>query len=49
METTNGQQIKAVVKELSQAQKEFDDAIANDQWAGILYQSAGDGEFLHSL
>jgi hypothetical protein len=47
MDTTNGQRVKAVVKALSKAKTEFNTAIAKDEWAGILYQSAGDGESFH--
>jgi predicted negative regulator of RcsB-dependent stress response len=42
MKSVNGRSIQAVVKKLDEARAEYEDAIANDQWAGLLQQLTGD-------
>ena len=42
MTNADGRTIRAVVKELDVAREEYEDAVANDQWAGLLQQLTGD-------
>jgi len=43
MESVDGRVIKAVVKEVSEANKEFETAVSQNKWAGLLSEAAGDG------
>ena len=45
METTSGKKVKAVVKEVSKAKKEYTAAVAKGKWAGLVEQLTGDGEY----
>ena len=44
MELGDGRCIYAIVKESSQAKEEFEAAVHEGKWAGLLEQSTGDGE-----
>ena len=43
MKCADGKIIRAVVKKIDEARKEYENAISNDQWAGLLEQVTGDG------
>ena len=45
MKTADGRVVEAVVKKLETARREYEDAVANDQWAGLLQQVTGDGQY----
>ena len=44
MRATGGQEVTGVVKERSKAKKEYEIAISNDKWAGLLYETTPDGK-----
>ena len=48
METADGRTVRAVVKEISAAKKEYQNAVSEGKWAGLLEQVTGDGEFNRS-
>lgn len=44
MRATGGQAVTGIVMERSKAKKEYDIAISNDKWAGLLYETTPDGK-----
>ena len=44
MESADGRTVRAVVKETSAAKREFENAVSEGKWAGLLEQVTGDGE-----
>lgn len=49
METMDGRVVKSVVKEVEAAKKDFDIAMSQGKWAGLLNELEGDGESFDSL
>ena len=44
MRASSGQAVTGIVMERSKAKKEYELAISNDKWAGLLYESTPDGK-----
>ena len=44
LQSSSGRVIEAVVKTLEEAKREYEEAVANDRWAGLLEKVAGDGK-----
>lgn len=49
MQTSGGRVIRARVKELAKAQEEFEAALAEDKWAGLLQEVTADGAHMSLL
>ena len=44
MQASSGQAVTGIVMERSKAKKEYEIAIFNDKWAGLLYETTPDGK-----
>lgn len=49
MRASSGQAVAGIVMERSKAKKEYEIAISNDKWAGLLYETTPDGKSQRNL